>query len=713
MSLETDQFAFGEFVLDTKEKVLLRQGKSLPITPKVFHLLSVLIENHGHLVEKTTLMEKVWADSFVEESNLTFNIRQLRKILGDDKQHPRFIETIPRRGYRFIAEVDEVSLRNGQQANGGRLYSDIKTHPPINGWRTRPIFYATCVVLAVVSLLSAGFFVLSESDSRLGLLLPRTVPDYSELKFEAVTSSGESPLAHISLDGRYIAYLNTANGQQSIWIRQLSSGVNTQVVPPTKDVRFLGIEFSPDGEKICFVRLQNKSMYLDCVSILGGNAQQNIISGLQGWFSLSRDGSKVSYIIHKDYQGNLFVADSSGANPRRIYTTPNIHTITDNAFSPSGKTIAFASGQSNTAGKEFGVYVIDANGENLRPATDFKWAHVRGVFWLPDESGLLAVATETPGGPSQLWKISIPGGEVSKITNAVSSFSSISASADLQKILLIQVRANSMLYLASMSDPDDVRPIAQAAAVAWTNDGNLIYAADSSGNRDIWRFEKDRSDQKQLTVEPGIDQLPAVSPDGRFIVFVSNRTGKNAIWRMNSDGTDPVPLTGGDGESDPVFTADGRFVLFNSLQDLSLWKIPVEGGEPIKMPVENAHVTSISPDGEKFAHIKRQPGEPKLLIRNFDTCEIDHEFDFPSGYALSTPKTVWTRDGKGLIYALEDLSAVANLWLQPLSGGDPQKLTNFNSEEIFDLSLSPDGQQIAVVRGSWKHDAVLLKGFRP
>jgi DNA-binding winged helix-turn-helix (wHTH) protein len=116
MSLEKNQFAFGDFVLDPDEKVLLRHGKSLPITPKIFQLLLVLVENHGHLVEKGFLMEKVWPDSFVEESNLTFSIRQLRKSLGDNKRAPRFIETVPRRGYRFIAEVTtslpRTALRN-------------------------------------------------------------------------------------------------------------------------------------------------------------------------------------------------------------------------------------------------------------------------------------------------------------------------------------------------------------------------------------------------------------------------------------------------------------------------------------------------------------------------------------------------------------------------------------------------------------------------
>lgn len=711
MSLETHQFEFGEFVLDAREKGLWRHGKSRPITPKIFELLLVLVENQGHLVEKKALMEKVWPDSFVEESNLTFSIRQLRKILGDDKLNPKFIETVPRRGYRFIAEVEESLFRNGAGNNGESKYELSETKIFATGWKRRPVFYLGFLALAVVSILSAGFFAWRGASAGFSVFSPSNFSGNSELTFEPVINASLSLLAAVSLDGRYVAYVNTAGGEPSIWIRQLSSGVNTQVVPPARDVGFLGIEFSPDSEKICYVRLHDQKMSLDCVSIFGGNAQQNIVSDLQGWFGISRDGSKISYIIHKDYQGNLFVADADGANRRPIYTTPNLNSITDNAFSPDGKTIAFASGQSNTASRDFGVYLIDVSGGNLRQATDFKWAHVRGVLWLPDQSGLLVAATENPAGASQLWKISFPGGEVTAVTKTMGSFSSISASADLKQILLTQTSVTSTLYLAPMSKPDDIRPVVQASMAGWTN-GDILYASDSSGNRDIWRLNIDESKQTQLTVGSAVDSFATAAPDGRSIVFVSNRTGKNGIWRMNSDGTDQVLLTNAEGESDPVFTPDGRFVVYNSLNDLSLWKVPAEGGEKIKMPVENAHLVSISPDGKKFAHIRRQPGKPTLLIRDFDSCEILNEFEMPAGHLLSALKTIWTPDGMGVIYAVKDLKAAANLWLQPLNGGPPQQMTNYNSEEIFDLDISPNGEQIALIRGWWKHDAVMLKGFR-
>jgi DNA-binding winged helix-turn-helix (wHTH) protein len=112
MLLKRQKFEFEDFLLDAKEKTLTRGGKPLSITPKAFQLLLVLVENHGHLVEKDELMNSVWAESFVEEANLAFTIRLLRKALEDDAQNPRFIKTVPKRGYRFIADVKVLEVED-------------------------------------------------------------------------------------------------------------------------------------------------------------------------------------------------------------------------------------------------------------------------------------------------------------------------------------------------------------------------------------------------------------------------------------------------------------------------------------------------------------------------------------------------------------------------------------------------------------------------
>src|SRR5215217_4182971 len=108
-SLSGDIHRFHDFAIDIEQRVLLRGGKAIPLAPKVFETLLALVESHGRIVLKEELMKRLWPDTFVEESNLTFNIQQLRKALGDNARKPVYIETIPRRGYRFIAEIEPLS----------------------------------------------------------------------------------------------------------------------------------------------------------------------------------------------------------------------------------------------------------------------------------------------------------------------------------------------------------------------------------------------------------------------------------------------------------------------------------------------------------------------------------------------------------------------------------------------------------------------------
>ena len=117
-------YRFGEYSLDPAERLLLRDGEPVSLTPKCFDLLVVLVENSGHLVEKEALLERLWPDQFVEEANLSFTISSLRKVLGQEKNGPRFIETVPKKGFRFSADVEE--LRHDDEAR-----SKQDTRPPV------------------------------------------------------------------------------------------------------------------------------------------------------------------------------------------------------------------------------------------------------------------------------------------------------------------------------------------------------------------------------------------------------------------------------------------------------------------------------------------------------------------------------------------------------------------------------------------------------
>jgi len=705
MSLEELGFEFDEFFLDAREKVLLRHGKALQVTPKALQLLLALVENHGHIVEKSVLMDRVWPDSFVEESNLTFTVPQLRKVLGDDKRHPVFIETIPRRGYRFIGRVKTSSA----QRNGYEPYHAELSRPTsrTSGPAWRSVILSITAAIAAIVILSAGFLLWRSGTSNADTAQPN-IP--SPLKFETIVSTDQTMTTAISPDGKYVAYTNNAGGQQSLWLRQMASGINTQLLAPGRGTIFGHLEFSSSGEYVYFTsRYQDQPTHLDRVSILGGVVKENILTDVDGAFSISPDDSHISFRRYAPRDRTLFVANIDGSDIKPIYETSK--TFTDNVFSPDGRLLAFATGQSDTGTRDYGVNTIDLASGEAHPATDHKWFHVRSIAWLPDGSGLFVTARMKNDDPHQIWKITLPTGEVSKVTDTQDDLVTLGLTADLTQAVVMQLSLTSNLYRGPITEPDSARAVAHAhMGVAWSPNGDLVFSSSATGNADIWLIDAKASTQKQLTTEVATDIEPVFSPDGRFIVFVSDRGGKYNLWRMNPDGSDLVQLTNGDGETGPAFAKDGQFVLFNSINDGGLWQISLDASERRLISNKTGFDVSISPDGKKLAHFAKSGQKTKIVIASSDGESMLREFDTPTGY-FASGRIVWTDNGRALLYAAEDSNLVGNLWQQSLDGQTPRKLTNYNSDEIFGFDLSLDGLTLAVIRGTWNHNIVLVKGL--
>jgi DNA-binding winged helix-turn-helix (wHTH) protein len=231
MSLEQSKFEFGEFSLETKEKVLRRRGEPVSLTPKALQLLLALVENHGHIVEREELMQAVWADSFVEEGNLAFTVSLLRKALGDEKQHPRFIETVPRRGYRFIAEVTEASKDNISENGAGRAVA-----LPAAEQRDTPApwfkkFVLPVAAAVIIGALSHGFwYAPSKSRQHNAPLL------FASFISDKLSTNGKVVNAAISPDGKNVVYTSgTGRDKQSVWLRQIETGNNIQIIPPSDE----------------------------------------------------------------------------------------------------------------------------------------------------------------------------------------------------------------------------------------------------------------------------------------------------------------------------------------------------------------------------------------------------------------------------------------------------------------------------------------------
>jgi Tol biopolymer transport system component/DNA-binding winged helix-turn-helix (wHTH) protein len=690
MSLAIKHFyRFEDFTVDTDQKVLLRQHRPLPLTPKAFDTLLILVENSGRIVKKEDLMNRLWPDSFVEESNLTFNIQQLRKSLGDNARRPRYIETVPRRGYRFIANVAEAPGPDSKGNHGVRPARKI----------------AIAFVATLVAVLTGVGLILwklsSVSNQNLGEFLA-ALP----LKVQKLTAGGQSKYVAISADGKYLAYTLGFVKKQSIWLRQLATDTNIQIVPATDPVH--GLAFSNSGEFLYFVKDNPNAMYR--VSLLGG-VPTRVVDGLEGKFSLSPDDRRIAFIrvlTNSNRQQNyaLIIANADGAAETTLLVREYPDKLDAPVWSPDGDSIICAYG--NSAGGSQGVSLVAVSVIDgaTRELSAERFYNIDKIARLPHERGLIMSALKKPEGYRQLWRVSYPNMEFRQITAGLSSYSDLSITADAAKVVASQTNRAFDIWIGESREPQHLKKITAATDnLCWSPDGRLVYTSMAGGNPDLWIMQPDETGQKQLTVDAAANASPAVAPDNRYIAYISSRTGAFQVWRINIDGGNPVQLTNGGGKNFPAISRDGKWVLYNATDNWDLWRVPADGGEPVQVSEQPALFPSVSPDGTMIACFGRSEPKAALLILSSASGQPLRKLDL-AGQTFSGTRIQWTPDGKALVYARQQ-DGVTSLVKQPLTGGRAQAIMEFE-DELFDFGYSPDGRMLAVTRGGWQHDIVLI-----
>lgn len=735
MSLLINHFyRFGEFTLDTDQKILLREGKPLHLTPKVFDTLLILLENNGRVVRKEELMHRLWPDTFVEEANLTFNVQQLRKAFGDNARHPVYIETVARRGYRFIAEVEKVL--GGPSVTDGQIIPRFETSdlqapdaaaeltrelaaPPsepatrLAASRSLSKKSVALAAVAVIVLAGAGFIfwkfsngfdrVWSRSDKvddRAKLTAP--------LKLEKLTGTGQSRHVAISPDGKYIAYTRYLKGKASIWLRQLATNTNVEIVAPASPI--YGLAFTQSGEYLYFVRSEPRALYR--VSLLGG-VPTKIVEKLEGSFSISADDRQIAFIrlgLNRDGQGEyaLLIANADGTGERPLLVVAHPDGLNVPVWSGDSRAIICAYGNSDGSSQTVSlveVSIADGVKKELSPDRFF---HMWKLAWLPDRSALIMVGRKNLAHNNQLWRISYPSGQISQITEDLYNYVDLSIAAKADQAVASHATEISDIWVGSSSEPRNLKKITHATgAFCWTPNGQLVYTSIASGNHNIWIMRPDGTEQRELTNAPVMDTQPAITRDNRYIVFGSNRTGSAQVWRMDLDGSNQIQLTHGGAKGYAAISPDGKWVLYNTTDDWHLWRVSIEGGEPVRLTESVAVWPAVSPDGSMIACVRRAAAKREILLLPFAGGQPLKRFDAPG----ARDRLQWTADGKALIY-ISGPNGMMVLKKQPLTGSAPTEILDFGEDNLFDFSYSFDGQFLAVTRGGWRHDIVLISDLK-
>jgi eukaryotic-like serine/threonine-protein kinase len=711
MSLETHSFEFDEFLLDGKEKVLLRDGKPLPITPKAFQLLEILVENHGHLVERNELLNKVWADSFVEEGNLTFTIQLLRKVLGDDKRNPRFIETVPKRGYRFVAKVKEVFRQPDTQ---DKIETDNSQKQVIvtKSWTNRQrLFVAAVAVFLLTAAISIGSWYFRSKD------LANNAPILSTpFDLEKLSTTGKVLRAVVSPDGKNLLYVNGAfTEKQSVWLRQLASGNNTEIIPPS-DHTYYGLEVSPDSNFLYFNRSSKTNPQQDIYRVpISGGIPQKILENTEGWMSLSPDSQQISFVrcLRREEENcTLLIADAaSGKNEKRLVSRPRPFRIGDNQFSPNGKTIAFAVGQSQNGANEFGLLEVSLENGAERELTKEKFFNIKGLAWLPENSGLLITASRIPTKQFRIWEVSTATGSVQPLTKDAENYAELSLDKAATTLVSTQTMQNYQLSVLNRENLSNPRILADGSRVTFSPDGKIFFASLMSGNDEIWSINSDGSNQRQLTNDPADDSAPIFSGNSKTIFFASNRTGNAQTWRMDADGSNQIQITDKEPGTPLFVSPDGQWLYYHRSLKKTLWKIPTKGGQEQLVLNRFAHHFAFSPDGGKVAFLEDRDGDKFIEIVSSVDGQTVKSLKI-TDYKPVINEINWMPDGQEIAYVAAGDKQNFVLHRQSIDGGASEKIADLGNEQINSFAISPDGKNFAVVKGGWRHDAVLLKGLR-
>ncbi len=562
---------FGPFVADFRSEEIRRNGRLIKLQSQPIRVLAALLEKPGELVTREELRHRIWPeDTFVDfDHSLNTAIKKLRQALGDDAGEPVYIETLPKRGYRFIGTAVTESSVEGERR-------EVESADPYADPFRLKITVAIALVVAATIVVTAGQYFSSHSAGPMKII-------------PLVSMRGDVGLPAFSPDGNEVVFQFKQSGDQresNLFVLSLTTERMTKLTDAPGDYRCP--RWSPDGKYIAYLRVGENDAGIDLMLASGGAAQEPIkVNPWCGCFDWSPDGTNIIYSdsrspeaaseLHRvrldTYEDSVIPTGGLSPVPPR--------------YSPDGKWIALGSGMSPVA-------VLPATGGTPKLLTDpMVETFVYGYGWTPDSKEI--VFSSERNGLKGLFRVPISGGKPKPIL--------LAGEPTMPEVAK---RGNRMLYL-QRSDPEDTifrLPLGKTAANTSATPTALI-----SSN--------------------GVDEMGQISPDGKKIVFQSNRKdGFYNIWVANSDGSDPVQLTDHRGGQigTPRWSPDGRWISYGAG---GLYVVNANGGLPRKLPLcggggswsndgkwiyctgpfkERTEIWAVSVDGKEQRQVTRNGG---------------------------------------------------------------------------------------------------------
>jgi len=699
---------FGAFEVDLRAGEVYKHGIRLKFQDQPFQVLAVLLERPGDVVTREELHQRLWpSDTFVDfDTGLNSAIKKLRDALSDSAEEPRYIETLPRRGYRFIARVENVTLP-APVPTEKRLATvpPIGPKPELSNKRRIIVAAGAAAFLIVVAGLLAWIVA--------NRFVPTAQNPLANAQFTRLTNFGGAKTnPAISPDGKFAAFISNQSGTFDIWLIQANgNGLTNLTQGRVGDARapLRAVGFSADGLEVWSAGIEGRRLML--WPLMGG-APHNFLDEAAAEVAWSPDGTRVVY--HTWQAGDpTFVADHNGANQRLIvHNEPGLHNHYE-VWSNDGRWIYFVRGRPAT--REMDLWRIPPDGGEPEQLT-----HLNTDIAYPtpiNERTVLFVAHNKDGAGPWLWAFDEKTRISDRVSSGLEQYSALAATADGRRLAASvvnpQVRLWSVPITSRLVEEQDVEAFQLPTMRSWAprfGGGSLFYLSSRDGADGLWSYR----DGKALEIWKGADgalQSPAaVSADGRRVAFALWRGGKRQMHVLTADGTQLRPLSSDlDVRGTASWSADGKWIVVagNDRNGLGLFKLPVDGGSPVRIATGPFLDPVWSPRGDLIVYCGPQVFTlaPLLAVHSDGTPAKLPEIKV----RREGSRARFLPNGTGLVYMLGNTLAEQDFWLLDLSTMHSRRLTRLSSSAVMrTFDITADGRRIVFDRLTEDSDILLI-----